>query len=46
MNPEGALNGNINLEFELKITFNTNKCWALYDNLKKFKKFAYIYPNK
>lgn len=26
-----------NLEFELEVTFNGNKCWAAYENLQRFQ---------
>lgn len=35
-----------NLEFELQISFNANKCWALYENLVRSRKFAKTYPEK
>ena len=31
------------MEFELHITFNPEKCWALFENLVRFSKYERIY---
>ena len=36
----------LNLEFELSLSFNSGKCWALYENLVRSKLYARAYPEK
>jgi ubiquitin carboxyl-terminal hydrolase 4/11/15 len=35
-----------NLEFELEISFNAKKCWALYENLVRYLSFNKVFPDK
>jgi hypothetical protein len=35
-----------NLEFELEVSFNANKCWALFENMVRSKKYPKCYPEK
>ena len=37
---------NPNLEFELEIAFNGNKCWASYENLQRFQAYEQYMPHK
>ena len=37
---------NPNLEFELLISFNPNKCWALYEILFRSRFYDRVYPHK
>jgi hypothetical protein len=32
-----------NLEFELYITFNSEKCWALFENLVRFMNYEKLF---